>query len=97
MIVAVYKGEVAGFLSFKIHGNDHTKYAAGGLGAVSDKFREMNIFRIIVSEGLHWGKEIGLDWEQHNALVNNYPVIKSFLKSGFYPYKSFITLHHWIE
>jgi len=97
IIIAEYKGEVSGFLSFKIYTKDNSKYAAGGIGAVSKKYRNLNIFRIITLEGLQWGKEIGLDWEEHNVLINNYPVNRSFIKLGFYTYKSFVTLHHWIE
>jgi hypothetical protein len=97
VFVAESNGELAGFLAFKIFNQDDKKYAASTLGAVSEKFRNLNVFRVLTLEALHWGKEIGLDWEEHNVLATNYPVNTSFVKSGFLIYKSFITLHHWIE
>ena len=97
VFVAEYKGEIAGFLSFKILTADKQKYAAGGIGAVSEKFRNNNIFSALVHEGLAWGKEKELNWEEHNVLANNYPVSKSFIKSGFYIVKSFVSLHCWID
>ena len=97
VFVAESNGELAGFLAFKIFNHEDKRYAASTLGAVSEKFRNLNVFRILTLEALHWGKEIELDWEEHNVLATNYPVNTSFVKSCFLIYKSFITLHHWIE
>jgi len=97
VFVAESNGELAGFLAFKIFKQDDKTYAASTLGAVSVKFRNLNVFRVLTLEALYWGKEIGLDWEEHNVLATNYPVNTSFVKSGFLIYKSFITLHHWIK
>ena len=94
-MVADYHGEIAGFLSFKIHTNKTDRYAAGGLGAVTPKHRDKNIFRQIAEAGLFWGKENGLDWEEHNVLITNYPVNRSFSKIGFKVFRSFVTLHYW--
>lgn len=97
VLVAEYNGKIAGFLTFKIYSKDSLRYAAGGIGAVSKMYRNINLFKVLIFEGLLWGKEIGLDWEEHNVLINNYPVNKSFTKSNFYIYKTFVTMHHWIE
>jgi hypothetical protein len=97
IFVAEYKKELAGFLSFKLNENDNLKYAAGGIGAVAERYRNLNIFRKLTYEGLYWGKNLGLIWEEHNVLINNYPVNRSFVKSGFYPYKSFVTMHCWLD
>ena len=43
------------------------------------------------------GESPTLNWEEHNVLANNYPVSKSFIKSGFYIVKSFVSLHCWID
>jgi hypothetical protein len=67
---------------------------------VEPKFAVGQTVRVIGPKekpALHWGKEIGLDWEEHNVIINNYPVNRSFVRSGFHIYKSFVTLHHWIE
>lgn len=97
VFVAEYNNEIAGFLSFKIHNKDSNKYAAGGIGAVAKKFRNINTFKALSIEGLNWGKKTGLDWVEHNVLIDNYPVNRSFIKTGFYTYKSFVTMHNWIE
>lgn len=97
LFVAEHQGDIAGFLSFKIYNNDKFKYAAGGIGAVVEKYRNRDVFRMLTIEGLNWGKENKLDWEEHNVLITNYPVNSSFIKSGFKIYKSFVTMHHWIE
>lgn len=97
IFVAEYLDEIIGFLSFKIYTNGTVKYAAGGIGAVAKKHRNMNTFRTLTFEALKWGKDIGLEWEEHNVLIDNYPVNRSFIKSGFHIYKSFITMHNWIE
>lgn len=97
ILVAEVDSEIAGFLSFKIFKEEGRKYAAGGLGAVAEKFRNRDVFGRIVIEGLNWGKELGLDWVEHNTLITNYPVNRSLSKLGFKTYKSFITMHHWIE
>ena len=96
VIVAECDGEIAGFLSFKTHLNG-SEYAAGGLGAVSPKFRNKDIFRMISLGGLNWGKQIGLEWEEHNVLITNLPVNRSFSKLGFKICNSFITMHLWID
>lgn len=95
IIVAEYKQQLAGFLSFK---NSTTKpyYTAGGLGAVSKHFRNKNIFRIINIEGLNFAKEIDLEWVEHNVLITNLPVNKAYTNLGFAVYKSFITMHCWL-
>jgi hypothetical protein len=97
VFVAECDGELAGFLAIKILSQENKRYAAGTIGAVSEKFRNQNIFRLITLEVLHWSKQEGLDWVENNVLITNYPVNSSFVKSGFLIYKSFITLHHWIE
>jgi len=97
MFVAESNGEIAGFLAFKIFHDNDKVYAAGTLGAVSEKYRNLNVFRALTLDALHWGKEICLDWQEHNVLITNYPVNSSFIKSGFLICNSFITLHHWIE
>lgn len=96
MIVAEVDKQIAGYLSFRIFKENDKKYAAGGLGAVSQKFRGKDIFRKITIQGLKWGLEEGFDWEEHNVLINNYPVNRSFSKLGFVVFKSFYTLHCWL-
>jgi hypothetical protein len=96
VFVAEVNGQVAGFLSFKIFNTSEGRFAAGGLGAVKKEFRNQDVFRGITKCGLLWGKELDLEWEEHNVLVNNFSVNNSFSKIGFKVYKSFITLHKWL-
>lgn len=96
VFVAEYENEVAGFLSFKTNKTEDQSYAAGGIGAVSPKFRNKSIFKALTHKGIAWGKEIGLDWEEHNVLIENYPVNRSFINYGFYPFKSFVSMHNWL-
>jgi hypothetical protein len=95
--VAKVNNTVAGFLSFKIFHHEEKKYAAGGIGAMNPGFRKQGIFRLISLQGLHWAKAQQLDWVEHNVLIDNFPVNKSFQGTGFSISKSFITLHHWIN
>lgn len=95
VIVAEYKGRIAGFLSFKIY-SDIENYAAGGLGAVSAKYRNLNIFKDINVAGLYWAYDIGLDWVEHNVLVSNFPVNRVYNHLGFHIKDSFVTLHGWL-
>lgn len=97
VMVAEHRGTVAGFLTFKLFESNSNKYAAGGIGAVSSELRNLGIFRELIMEGLNWGKEIGLSWEEHNVLIDNYPVNQSFANAGFRIYKSFVSMHCWIK
>lgn len=97
IFVADLNGEVIGYLSFKVHEKDGKKYAAGGMGAVNPKYRSLSVFRDITIAGLEWGIDIGLDWEEHNVLPDNFPVNKSFIKLGFKPKSFVVTLHGWID
>jgi hypothetical protein len=96
VFVAEKNKELAGFLSFRKSSGD-LKFAAGVQGAVAKKFRSQNVFKLLVLEGLKWGNTLGLEWEEHNVLLTNYPVNRSFLKLGFLPVKSFTTLHLWLD
>jgi hypothetical protein len=95
IIVAEYNKKTVGFLSLKINNNNET-YVAGGIGAVDPNYRNKNIFKLITIDSLIWADMINAKWVEHNVIVNNYPVNKSFLQVGFYPYKSFATFHCWI-
>jgi len=97
IFVADLNGEVIGYLSFKIYTINNNKYAAGGIGAVNPKYRNLGIFRDVTIAGLEWGIDNGFDWEEHNVLVNNFSVNKSFLKLGFKPEKFMVTLHGWVD
>ncbi len=97
VLVAEIDGELAGFLSFKLFKKNNFKYAAGGIGAVSSKFRSKNVFSTLTLQGLIWGNSIGLDWEEHNVLNTNYPVNRVFSKLGFTIRNSYLTLHNWLD
>lgn len=87
-----------GYLSFKIKKDQSgKKYAAGGMGAVSPESRGLGVFPRILLAGLGWGKNIGLDWEEHNVIVNNFPVNRSMNKLGFLPGNPVFTMHCWIK
>lgn len=96
VFVAEMNHVIAGFLSFKIK-KDNVLYAAGVQGAVSEKFRNRNVFKNLIIQGLKWGYGLNLNWEEHNVLLTNYPVNRSFIKTGFIPVKSYVTLHGWID
>ena len=97
IFVAEFNGEPIGFLSFKIYYKDGNSYAAGGMGAVDLEHRGKQIFPRLVLSGLQWGSVIGLDWEEHNVIVNNSPVNKSFTKMDFKPDDVVITMHCWLN
>jgi hypothetical protein len=97
VFVAEIGNEVVGFLSFKKFSVSGVNCAAGGLGAILKDFRGLDIFKKITVKGLEWGVEQKLAWEEHNVLINNYPVNSSFSKMGFTIWKSFYTLHCWLN
>lgn len=96
ILVAEINGNVAGFLSHKIYEKE-TKYAAGGIGAVSPDYRSKNVFKEITVAGIHWARENNCKWVEHNVLITNYPVNRSFGNLGFKISNSFITFHKWLE
>jgi hypothetical protein len=95
--VAEFKQHVAGFLSFKKYKSTQGEYAAGGIGAVAMPYRKYGVFRSLVKQGLLWGAEIGLIWEEHNVLTTNYAVNHVFSSAGFGIVNSFMTLHGWLD
>lgn len=96
-VLTADNNELAGFLTFKLFNKENKFYAAGGIGAVSKSYRNQGIFQLLISHGLLWGKQINLDWEEHNALATNYPVSKAFTSVGFKIVSSFVTLHGWLD
>ena len=97
IFVADLNGEVIGYLSFKVYNQEGKKYAAGGMGAVHSRYRNLGVFRDVTIAGLEWGIDNELDWEEHNVLASNIPVNKSFMGIGFKPKIFVITLHGWID
>ena len=97
IFVAEKDGELAGFLSFKMLEKDGKRYAAGGLGAVSERFRGKNVFKKIASAGLEWGLENHLAWEEHNVVVNNTSVNRAFADIGFKMRNHFVSMHCWLD
>jgi RimJ/RimL family protein N-acetyltransferase len=95
ILVAEVNGKIAGFLSHKIYENNF-KYAVGGIGAVDPTYRNKDIFKAITISGLDWAFKNNCDWVEHNVLITNYPVNRSFSKVGFKISNSFITFHKWL-
>jgi hypothetical protein len=89
--------QIAGFLTFKLVHQGGKHFAKGGIGAVSEAFRNQGIFKILNKQGLLWGKSLNLDWIEHNALTTNYSVGKVFTSLGFYNAASYVTLHCWLD
>ena len=96
VLVAEVDGETAGYLTFKMHSGPNGKYAAGGIGAVGERFRGRNVFKMLTVRGLEWGVGQGCSWEEHEVLCSNYSVNKSFSSIGFYVTAAFVTLHLWL-
>lgn len=95
IFVAAINDQPVGFLSHKIYTNGN-KYAAGGIGAVDPKFRNKDVFKAIIVSGLNWAIENNCKWVEHNVLVTNYPVNRSFSRLGFKTSNSHITFHKWL-
>jgi hypothetical protein len=95
ILVADINGNIGGFLSHKIYNNDF-KYAAGGIGAVDANYRNRDIFKSVTIFGLNWALENNCKWVEHNVLITNTPVNRSFGKLGFKISNSFITFHKWL-
>jgi len=85
-----------GYLFLNLKRFENKQYSFGGLGAVSSESRGKNVFSSLVIKSLEWAKTEGHLWQEHNVLINNYPVNKVFSKLGFSNYKSETTLHVWL-
>jgi GNAT superfamily N-acetyltransferase len=96
VIVADLDGTVVGFLTLKLFESGGQKFAAGGIGAVAPAYRGHGVFSSIVVHGLEWGKNVGLDWEEHGALITNYSVNRVFSHIGFKIVDASVTLHAWL-
>lgn len=96
ILIAEIDGRVAGFLSHKIYQSDN-KYAAGGIGAVDPDYRNKNVFQEITIAGINWARENNCEWVEHNVLITNYPVNRSFSGLGFKISNSFVTFHKWLS
>ncbi len=96
VFVAECDGQTAGMLSFKKMRNEEGAFAAGGIGAVSAKFRGRDVFKQLAVAGMQWGGSENLEWEEHNVLTNNYAVNSSFSSLGFKVKNAFLTLHCWL-
>jgi hypothetical protein len=95
--VAEYENKILGYLFFQLKNvNNNNFYSYGGLGAVGTDNRGENVFSTLVIKSLEWALSEGHLWQEHNVLINNYPVNKVFTKLGFYIYKSETTLHAWL-
>jgi RimJ/RimL family protein N-acetyltransferase len=98
IIVACENNTPVGYLSFKIYDMGFgKKYSAGGMGAVDPNQRGKNIFPQILKSGLDWSFNTGLDWCEHNVIVDNFPVNRSMNKLGFKPFNPLVTMHCWLD
>lgn len=97
VFVAECNKEIAGILSFKKYNDLGKSFAAGGLGAVLRKYRGQQVFKRLILEGLRWGADNELEWEEHNVIAYNYPVNSAFSTLGFRVTNSFVTMHCWIN
>lgn len=88
---------VAGFLSFKLAGEEGNRHAVGIMGAVAPAFRGQNAFSLLVTTAGNWVKETSLAWQEHNTLTTNYPVNRVFARLGFRQVHAFVTLHCWLD
>ena len=96
IVVAEIDGNVAGFLSFKIGHDEHTRVVAGVMGAVAKEYRKGGIFRGINVESLHWAKEQSICRVENNVLITNFAVIKTYTSLGFEVIRSEATFHCWL-
>ena len=94
IIVAANGREVLGFLSFKKISAE--KIIKGVMGAVSAGARGKGLFRAINIHGLHWAGIQDVERLQHNVIITNIPVNKTYAHLGFTVIQSEITLHKWL-
>lgn len=96
IIVAEINREIAGFLSFKISAEGQVQYAAGVMGAVDKKHRKGGVFQSINLAGLYWADKEGMKRVEHNVLITNFPVNKTYMSLGFQIIRSEATFHCWL-
>lgn len=97
IIIAEINREIAGFLAFKILTEKQAKYAVGVVGAVDKNHRNGGVFQNINLAGLHWARKEGMKRVEHNVLITNLPVNKTYMSLGFQIIRSEATFHCWLE
>ena len=97
IIVAEKNGEIGGYISVKIYYCDGKKYGDGVLGAVSPNHRGLGLFSDIGLKVLKWCAENDCEWVENNVVINNYPVVRTYIGLGYKPYKAMVTLHGWVD
>jgi GNAT superfamily N-acetyltransferase len=93
IIVAEHEDIPVGYLAFQILEDGDSRYAAGVMGAVDKKAQRAGVFRGINIMGLRWALEQGLNRVEHNVLLTNYAVNKTYSGLGFRIIRSEVTLH----
>jgi len=96
IFVAEVDGKMASYGSYKKENGPDGPYLAGVVGAVSQHYRNLGVFRMIVAKGILWGAAQNLPWYEHNVLAVNYPVNSLLISLGCRIHYSFATLHLWI-
>jgi hypothetical protein len=97
IFVAEKDNEVAAYIAYKKMFDGNNAYAAGVIGAVSPNHRRQRLFPDLDIAALEWGIQEGFDWEEHNVLVDNVPVMKTHISVGFKPHSFMMTLHGWVD
>jgi hypothetical protein len=97
IIVSELDGNIEGFLSFKILTEGQSQYAVGVMGAVDKNHRKGGVFQNINLAGLYWAIKEGLKRVEHNVLITNFPVNKTYISLGFQIIRSEATFHCWLD
>lgn len=89
LVAEVNQSEVC-FLPYKILQQHHRWYAADANGYMSALFRNQVDFKKLAFQRLHCAQKLGLNWTDHNVMLDHLPVNRSFSNTGIKNSKSFV-------
>lgn len=91
-----FDNELAGFGTLKVFDSPTGKYSVGTLGAVAEKFRMKNVYKMLVVTSIFWAAENNIVREEYSALTTNYGVNRALESLGFKLSHHFATFHLWL-
>jgi hypothetical protein len=97
MFTIEIEDDLAGFGTLQVFNNNNGIYSVGTLGAVNEKYRMKNIYKMLVVTSIFWAAENGIEREEYSALTTNYGVNRALESIGFKLSNHFATFHLWLD
>jgi hypothetical protein len=97
IFVAKINDIVVSYSCFKCEMDEKGRYASAVIGAVSKKYRESGVFKMIIAKGIEWGLKNNLEWFSYNVLTYNYAINNLLIKLNAKIVDTSATFHLWLD